>query len=160
MNKKQIVDSILAELQSEVSRLETAARAAYEGAVHSESQAEDKYDTRGLEASYLAGAQANRVRELRASMGVFRAMPLEPFQPDDVVRPAALVCLDSPDREPQWVLIALAGGGITVEHQGAEIRVVTAHSPLGQALLGKELDDDIELRLPAGPRYYEITAVL
>ena len=57
--KQKLIEAILLELESELSVLADAAKAAHLAATHEESVAEDPHDTRGVEASYLAGAQAN-----------------------------------------------------------------------------------------------------
>ena len=59
-DKQAIIDRLVEKLQSEAEALVRAAQAAHEAATHEESRAEDHHDTRGLEASYLAGAQAQR----------------------------------------------------------------------------------------------------
>ena len=48
-----------------------AAKASHAEATAEENRAENKYDTRGLEASYLATGQANKVLELEAAIEAF-----------------------------------------------------------------------------------------
>ena len=62
MNKSQLVREILAALSDSLGLLEKAARASHAEATHESSKAESKYDTRGLEAAYLAGGQARQAR--------------------------------------------------------------------------------------------------
>ena len=64
VDKGKLVEALVAQLQKDLEVLNQAAVATYQGAIHADSRAEDQYDTRGLEASYLAGAQAKRVAEL------------------------------------------------------------------------------------------------
>src|SRR4051812_31278987 len=58
MTKEELVKAIIAKLNHNLGILERAARAAHAEATHESSKAENKYDTRGLEASYLAGGQS------------------------------------------------------------------------------------------------------
>ena len=58
MNKTQLLKQIVSCLSESLGILEKAARASHEEATHESSKAESKYDTRGLEAAYLAGGQA------------------------------------------------------------------------------------------------------
>jgi transcription elongation GreA/GreB family factor len=159
MEKQAIVTAFIDRLRDELETLWRAARATYEGAIHPESTAEDEYDTRGLEQSYLAGAQAARVRELRWTLDALRAMPVAELGPEDDVRPGALVELEDEDGGRSWVLLAPVGGGASVSLDGRTIRCVTPESPLGSELLGREQGDDFELELPGGTRSYEIVSV-
>jgi transcription elongation GreA/GreB family factor len=159
MDKQLILNALIGKLSDELETLWRAARATYEGAIHPESAAEDEYDTRGLEQSYLAGAQANRVKELRLTLAALRAMPVAELGSDDPVRPGALVELEDGRGERSWILLAPTGGGASVEVDGRAIRCVTPESPLGGELLGREAGDDFELDLPGGTRSYEIVSV-
>ena len=60
INKSSLVDHIKKQLTEDFEILKAAALATYEDATHEESKPENEYDTRGLEASYLAGAQGKR----------------------------------------------------------------------------------------------------
>ncbi len=58
MNKQTVHQLILDKLKIDLDIAERAAQTAYETATHEENIAENKYDTLGLEASYLAAGQA------------------------------------------------------------------------------------------------------
>ena len=62
MEKSRLIKQIVASLSQSLGVLEKAARASHAEATHESSKAESKYDTRGLEAAYLAGGQAGRQR--------------------------------------------------------------------------------------------------
>jgi transcription elongation GreA/GreB family factor len=115
--------------------------AAVEGATHSEAKAENDKDTRGLEQSYLARGQAQRVAELEAAASDVAAMKLRTFSDGDAIAMSALVVVDD-DGKPQRYFIAPGGGGTTL----GGVQVVTPASPIGAALLGKRVDDDVEFR--------------
>src|SRR4051812_3963394 len=72
VSKARVVALVVERLMAERESLVSAARAAHEAATHAESKPEDQYDTRGLEASYLAAAQARRVEEIDRAIQVFR----------------------------------------------------------------------------------------
>ena len=57
------VAQIIAALTSELDGYKRSARSAHEEATSEQSKAENKYDTRGLEAAYLAGAQSRQAAE-------------------------------------------------------------------------------------------------
>ena len=137
--------------------LDTARRAhaaAIEGATHSEARAENDKDTRGLEQSYLARGQAMRVAELEAAVARVASWVVAAFGDGARVALGALVTVDGDD---QQLFIAPEGCG-TLLADGA-VRVVTPQSPLGRAVLGRSVDDEIELRLPGGVRALTIEAI-
>ena len=63
----------------------------------------------------------------------------------------------SGSRGTDTYFIAPAGGGRNVEVAGGLVRAITPSAPLGKALLGKMIDDDVEQPTPQGPR--ELTIV-
>lgn len=158
MNKAALRDLIIASLSDELAHIERAAAAAREGATHTESTAEDRYDTRGLEASYLAGAQTARAADLRKTVGVFRAWTLDSFGPEDVIRPGALVELET-EGGPAFYLLAHVGGGVRVDWEGRAVSVVTPSSPIGSGIVGAEEGDDFQLVLGGQKKAFEIVGV-
>jgi len=137
--------------------LETAKRAhaaAIEGATHSEARAENDKDTRGLEQSYLARGQAMRVAELEAAVARVAAWVVPAFAEGARVALGALVTVEGDD---QQLFIATDGGGTLLA--GGAVRIVTPQSPLGRAVVGRRVDDEIELRLPNGVRVLTIEAI-
>ena len=70
VNKQSLVKKIIARLTGELELYAKAAHAAHAEATHEQSKAENKYDTRGLEASYLARGQSKQAAELEAGDGL------------------------------------------------------------------------------------------
>ena len=69
MKKAELIKQIVASLTENLELLQKAARASHEEATHESSRAESKYDTRGLEAAYLAGGQARQALTKRWRRG-------------------------------------------------------------------------------------------
>ena len=137
LSKRQLLKRILAALTQSLSVLEKAARASHEEATHESSRAESKYDTRGLEAAYLAGGQARQTKEILDAIALYESLGLKKFAPDDPFDLTALVELEA-DGARSWFFIGPKSGGLEIEHQGQEIMVITPQSPLGQNLMGKK----------------------
>src|SRR3954452_6187110 len=95
MDKRRLIETIQAHLAEELATLMQAAKAAHEAATHEESKPEDQYDTRGLEASYLARGQAERLAQLQKLATILKTHPPRSFGPKEAVAPGALVELDS-----------------------------------------------------------------
>ncbi|MGE0614446.1 MAG: hypothetical protein AB7P04_02310 [Bacteriovoracia bacterium] len=163
-DKSKIVAKIVSQLEEEARALEASALAAHAAATHEESKSEDKHDTRGLEASYLAGAQGNRVLELRRLIAAYRTFSPAPFDVHAPLAPGALVELDGQGRKT-YVLLVEHGGGIRIEYdaEGRPILVQTLsiQSPLGEAVFSSRLGEDISLEGDgkSPTREYSITGV-
>jgi transcription elongation GreA/GreB family factor len=114
-----------------------AHQAAVEGATHGEARAENSKDTRGLEQSYVARGQAQRVAELEAAAHLAARISTEAPR-GDIVRVGSLVVIDNGIDQTTYWLIPV-GGGTNIDG----VVVVTPASPLGKAMLGREVGDEI-----------------
>src|SRR5216684_283688 len=95
MKKTQLLKQIVARLSESLSVLEKAARASHAEATHESSRAESKYDTRGLEAAYLAGGQARQAKEILDSIKAYESLATRDFIPGMAIELTALVELDA-----------------------------------------------------------------
>jgi transcription elongation GreA/GreB family factor len=158
IDKPELLRRLQSELTRQIAVLRQATLAAREGATHEEAKPENAKDTRALEASYLAGAQAARLRELEGVASTLGFMRCRAFRPSDPVAVSAAIELER-DGERSWFFIAQVGGGLAVSMGKYEIHVVTPVSPLGRALLGKTVGEVVELQVPGSTREYEIVAI-
>ena len=158
VNKQALVRKIIAQLTAEVGLLFRAAKAAHAEATHEQSKAEDKYDTRGLEASYLARGQSRQAAEIEQAIAQFETLPLRYYTAADPIDVGALVELHA-NREKGYYFIGPRAGGTEVEHDGKEILVITPQSPLGQQLVGKKKGELIKLEIAGTRDEYRITSV-
>lgn len=142
--KRHILNMIIASLRRELDACMMAAREATAAATDPGSKAENKYDTRSLEASYLARGQALRVSELHEAVLTFETLSLIEFAPNQAIITGALVVLADKNEEALYFFGPCAGG-TSVELDGQEILVITPASPLGRELLGKKAGETIRL---------------
>ena len=151
MNKNAVYLLMLEKLEIDLDVLQRAAQTAYEAATHAENIAENKYDTLGLEASYLATGQARRVEEIRQALKNCQAMVLAPFNPAQGIEVGALVNLEagngSGSGSGQWLFLAPDAAGLKLVHDEHTVTVITPRSPLGAALLGKQPDDEVLINI-------------
>jgi transcription elongation GreA/GreB family factor len=150
--------AIVAALDSELKALVKATELALDEATNSETKPENKYDTRGLEASYLAGAQSERLLVLKQRVSFYGVFQAPDFADDDPVRLGALVCLENDDGI-RWVFMGPEGGGLTLEVDGHRVVVLSPSAPLGRGLVGRRVGDEIKVQSPKGARFWEIVAV-
>lgn len=143
VSKQAVLDLIAAKLTTELEGLLRGARASFAAATDPDSKAENKYDTRTLEASYVARGQAQRVAELESALHAFKALSCKDWPPDSPIATGALVTLQPSSGTPELYFIGPAAGGTEVRCNGQEILVITPNSPLGQRLLGKRRGDPV-----------------
>ncbi len=155
INKQDILSRIIEALRQDVESLAHAAKIAHADATNPESKAENKYDTRGLEASYLAGAQARRTAELMKSLAFYNTLETKPFTREDAIALTALIELEAEDGAQSYYFLGAMGGGTEVEYNGYKILLITPSSPLGGKLLGREIGDCVTMQ----NKEYEITAL-
>ncbi len=140
VEKAELVARIREDLKSRFERMRAAATEAKEAATDDSSRAENKYDTRGLEASYLAAGQAEQAEALAELIQLFGALALPDFDEGDEIAPGALVEADL-DGELVFYLLAPGGGGVICDYLGCELTVLAPGSPLREKLLGHVAGD-------------------
>lgn len=158
MNKQTVLKAIITKLGEELQTYLNAANASRAEATHESSKAENKYDTRGLEASYLARGQSRQIAELEAAVLEFQKLGAREFKDDESMDVGALVELEQ-GRERSFYFIGPRAGGTEVEFDGHEILVITPQSPLGSQLVGKMQGDLLKLTLPGSQNKYRVVKV-
>jgi hypothetical protein len=158
MNKKEMIAAFVAYLENEMVLLKAAALATHDAATNEESRPENEYDTRALEASYLAGAQAKRVNEIEEVIVLFRSSQFKEFGPDESISLTALVTLEMGGKKSQ-VLMMPKGGGISCQVHGKNIQIVTPSSVLGEAIMGLSAGDIADYEVGSRVRECAIVSV-
>lgn len=158
MDKKALLDQLLDKLRAEAAAVVAASEAAREAATHEESKPENEYDTRGLEASYLASAQAGRAEELGRAIRLLEEWKLRSFGEDDGAEPGALIEAECGGKRAYYFFLP-AGAGIPLNHKGKPVLVVTPASRLGQEFRGKHVGDAIEFEAGGQVREYTILSI-
>jgi hypothetical protein len=138
--KQALVKKIVAALVEEVERFAKAARASHAEATDPQSKAEHKYDTRGLEAAYLAGGQARKVAELEENIEKLQKLRVVEFGAETPIDLTALVEVEMRGGS-NWYFMAPNSGGLEVIHEKKEVTVITPQSPLGEQLMEKKAGD-------------------
>ncbi len=159
MNKQAVVQSVIDQLTHSLAQAGRAAEEARQTATSKENVAENKYDTLGLEAAYLAHGQSNRVHELHKELAGFNALlaPGAPLSsaPHSSIKTGSLVTLEvtqdtnAENITTQYYLMGPGAGGLKVIQDDLVIFVVTPSSPIGASLLGRQAGDEFELNTGA-----------
>jgi len=137
MNKTLLVESLRTDLKHRYERAIASLAGAHEAATGADSKAENKYDTRGLEAAYLAAGQAEQAEELQRGLGALEVFEFRDFDFDDEIETGALVEAEKDD-ELLYFLLAPAGGGLVLTADTGEmVTVLGPGAPLAIAMKGK-----------------------
>lgn len=143
-NKKTLQAALIKQLRTDLQGILTAAQNAHEGATHSDAQAKSKYDTHGLELSYLAGSQYRRARALELQILGLEREDLPPFAADDAIENGALVTLENASGQQLRYLISELGAGSSLAFE-EPVQVISPESSIGQQLSGLSCGDTVEV---------------
>lgn len=160
MNKQKLIQAFVVHLEKELMALKAAALATYEEATDEESKPENEYDTRGLEASYLAGAQAKRAAAIDEILFLFQHTEIKDFAPNEAVANTALVEVEMGSaRKKSLIFLMPKGGGFSLNFEGTNVQVITPHSLVGEALIGLRAGEVAEVDVEDRVHEYKILAV-
>jgi transcription elongation GreA/GreB family factor len=158
MNKRVIIQKITAKLAGELEIYFRAAQFSRAEATHESNKAENKYDTRGLEASYLARGQSRQAAELEAAIAEYQKLGVKKFAAGDAINLGALVELEQLG-EKSFYFLGPRAGGTEIIHDKKEILVITPQSPLGEQLAGRKSGETVPLKLGQETRAAKIISV-
>jgi len=163
MNKQILLEHILIKLDSLRQQAIAAAMQAYNTATAEENVAENKYDTLGLEAAYLAQGQAKRVAECEADIAAFKHLSVECIFDQIPISVGALIQIVDEHESEQFLFLGPKAGGLSFmyaeESFNKEIKIITPTSPIGAALLKREAGEEFELKVGDNVHFYEIVSV-
>jgi len=158
MDKRAVIQLVIDQIARDLHALISAAKATHAEATHEQNKPENKYDTRALEASYLAQGQSRQVAELERAKQEFESLSTLDRPSDTPIDLGALLKLKQAKTETTYLLGPRAGG-MEVVFQGTEITVITPQSPIGRELMGKLQGDSIVLPNDPARRPFKIARV-
>ena len=158
MNKQAIVEKIIATLVAELERYARSARSAHAEATDEQSKAENKYDTRGLEASYLARGQSRQAAEVAQAIEQYQSLTLRQFAADDPIDTGAVVELERQGERTVY-FVGPRAGGVTIDYEGQEVMVITPHSPMGRQLVGHRQGERMQIKIGGSSDSCRVMAV-
>ena len=156
--KREVVEAFLDKLRNHRSSLETRMADSRDEATHEQSRPENKYDTRALEASYLAHGQGRRLVDLVRVIGWLDSLNTD--VPHQRVGPGSLLRLDDVEMPSErWLLLSPVGGE-SISMGDQQVDLVGVQAPMAQACMGLEVDDEVALQRPTGTTRWVITIIL
>ncbi len=159
MDKTKIYQLFLNELEAICKAAADAAREAHATATHSESVAENKYDTFGLESAYLAHGQSQRVLQYQYDLAEFKKLALPNLTCKSPITPGALVIIEDDAGLEKAVFLGPVSGGVKINFEEQTVSLVSVASPMGRELLGRFEGDSIAFAAGIGHKHYDIVSV-
>ena len=159
MDKFLLQQQVLNRLAEDLLQAEQAVRAAHETATHKENIAENKYDTLGLEAAYLATGQVRRAEAIRQALANWRQFRPGPYDLRIGIQLGALVCLVDSDDKQQHLFLGPDGGSMKLVSGTQIVQVISSEAPLGTAILGKCEGDEVSIQVASTRRKFEVLRV-
>lgn len=158
MQKDKILKILIKNVQTELSGLKAAYESTHSLMTAPDMKAEGKYDTRGVEAGYLAGAQKVRVAELEIDLQMLEEIKPRAFKETEEVAIGALVELELNNQSRKYFISPTAGGTL-VDIDGEAILVISVFSPIGSEALSLKVGEVFELETKTTPREYKIIGI-
>lgn len=155
IDKKIILEKLIENLQQELSEVEGAAKSTRDLATQDDLKSEGKYDTRAIEASYLASAQQKRVEEIKTDIQMLEEIEI---QNSSKIQMGSLALISYMGNERYYFLTSTSGGTMLTVN-GETILVISVFSPLGNGALGLEEGESFEVETPKEQRIYKILKV-
>ena len=158
-DKQFLLEQIANHLRERLEAFDQSAREAHAKATHEQNKAENKYDTRAIEASYLAEGQARQALEVAKATQELESFHPPSFGSKDAIALGALVELRTP-LESHWYFLAPCAGGSELSWNEQTVLVLTPQSPLGQQLVGRKTGELIAMQLGRERFKYKVNRVL
>jgi len=158
-SKADLIVALKLRLEEELATATLAHKTTKDAATHEEAKPENDKDTRALEQSYLARGQAQRVLDLQAAVHDVTVLGLRDFAEQTPIALTALVATEDEDGVEAHYFVAPAGGGTKLALGKKAVTVVTPKAPLGAALLGKRVGEDVTVTLAGRARSLTIVSV-
>ena len=156
IKKQAILDELKLRVQKDLTQAKSAFKSTKGHATDSELKSDGKYDTRSIEAGYLAGAQKKRVDELELELGLLDEININHLPSEVSVGSLAEIEFNKMKR---LYFISSTSGGTMLEIEGETILVISAFSPIGAAAIGLSVGDTFEVETATNTREYTILSI-
>ena len=120
-HKKELIDFLLSYLEVRYQTALSSAEMAHASATDKANIAENKYDTLGLEASYLADGQSKRALQCESDLNAVKCMKVINFKDDDAIALGANIQLVDQDNQFLSLFLAPVSGGLKFHYKETDI---------------------------------------
>lgn len=157
IDKALIMKQLREKLQTDLDEAKAAYETSHKLVTDQELKAEGKYDTRAIEAGYLAGAQKRRLEELEQELALLNEVNLE--HTNETASVGSLVEIEF-NQMKRWYFISSTSGGSILQLGQQNILVISAFSPIATELIGLAKGESFEVETTGGLRQYQVLSIL
>jgi len=155
--KQAILEELSRDLKNDIERLEQTLLQVKDYKSSDDLKQEGKYDTRAIEAGYLASGQQQRLDELKEELQLLLSTEIDDCSAETPIALGTLVLLETNQTKKYYFLCSTSGGRV-LNIRGELILVISVFSPLGKELIGLNAGDSFDLNAPTGIKNYNIVA--
>lgn len=156
IDTKVILKKLILHLEAELARQLDVKNASDEYKKSDDFKQESKYDTRAIEAGYLAGALHKRYEENKLELELLKIIELPKVY--NHVQVGHLVCLLDNDQYVYYFILPITGGRV-IRFEDAQIQIISNKSPIGSAILGLEVNESFDFQGPKEVKELEVVAI-
>jgi transcription elongation GreA/GreB family factor len=161
MDKRALVEQLVSRIQQAAAVAQRAGEDAALMARDGATAAEKRDDARvALEFQSLAKGQSRRVEKAKAELARLESFRPSRLPPGTPIAVGAVVEVEDGD-EGRTFFLAPVGAGIELTGPGGDgfLSVVTPASPVGRAVLGRQVGESIEVEVQGEAREWKITFI-
>jgi len=148
MDKSHILQILVNNIQSDHDQAKTNLESTRKLVQSGDLKAESKWDTRAIEAGYLASAQEARLKQLELELNLLRNIQNHIKIESVIIKAGSIVLLEANEEEKYYFVTQKTGGHkIKLADLDSEINVVSLDSPIGKELSGLSAGDSFELKV-------------
>lgn len=155
MKKEVLRGALIAQITKERDHQKTIVEDTKALQTHTDLKSEGKYDTRAIEASYLADGQRKRLEELELDLQMLEDMPVEK---SENIQIGSLASLNHQGQD-RWYYFAPNCGGTMLQLDGKAVLVISVFSPLGNEAIGLSVGDEFVVETPKEERLYRVKEI-
>jgi transcription elongation GreA/GreB family factor len=162
VDKRALVEQLVAKLCASLAAAESASSAAAEQARSGATPTDERDGSRAVpELARLARSQAERALRLREDLRTLAAFTPRPLGRGARADVGAVVEIESDEDGGRTLFLAPCGAGEELTGPGGDgfFAVVTPASPIGRAVIGKAVGDSVEARIAGELRAWTVTFV-
>ncbi len=146
IDKRELFNLVIENIEMSLLEIKGYFEGSKKDVIEAEGRMKTRYDTTRTERAWLADAYSKRYEETLLQLDLLRKFDL-PLK-KDCVQIGSFVCLENlADIKHSYYFILPVAGGMKLECKRKEITVISPQAPLTKLILGKNLYDEISLKI-------------
>jgi transcription elongation GreA/GreB family factor len=154
--KLEIKNKLILQMKERLIEVQEVANNSHEFVKNGDLKSDGKYDTRSIEAGFLAGAQQKRVEQVKQDISLLESIDLR--LGNQSVSIGSLVELEL-NKKRQTYFISSVSGGSLLNIEGIPVLVVSVFSPIGEGCIDRIVGDEFEVEIKDQLRVYSIKKI-